>query len=87
MTKQERTKQIRRRVSFFVLGCLILVVVIMYIISKNNCKVYYNGTTINGKECSGLTIEEAKELLEKSDIENINIIFKDNQIENIKAIS
>lgn len=87
MTKLERKRQIRRRVSFFILGCLTLVIVIMYVVARNNCKVYYNGTIINGCDCSGLTIEEAKELLEKSDVENINIIFKGNQIESIKTIS
>ena len=87
MTKLERKRQIRRRVSFFILGCLTLVIVIMYVVARNNYKVYYNGTIINGCDCSGLTIEEAKELLEKSDVENINIIFKDNQIESIKTIS
>ena len=87
MTKLERKRQIRRRVSFFILGCLTLVIVIMYVVARNNCKVYYNGTIINGCDCSGLTIEEAKKLLEKSDVENINIIFKDNQIESIKTIS
>lgn len=48
---------------------------------------FYNGTIINKKHCSGLTIGEAKEELERNDTKKIRIIFKMNQVETIEAPS
>ena len=89
MTKKERRRKKRKIIKRAIIcELIILLICVIWIASKKqNEDVFYKGTIINGKDCSGLTIDEAKEELERNDTKKISIIFKMNQVETIEAPS
>ena len=89
MTKKERRRKKRKIIKRAIIcELIILLICVIWIASKKQKEdVFYKETIINGKDCSGLTIGEAKEELERSDTKKISIIFKMNQVETIEAPS
>ena len=63
MTKKERRRKKRKIIKRAIIcELIILLICVIWIASKKqNEDVFYKGTIINGKDCSGLTIDEAKE--------------------------
>lgn len=71
----------RRKVIILTIGVLLVVGLILYFIQMNKYKdIFLEGTIINGEDCSFLTIEEAKELLQSEEEQyELEIQFKNNE--------
>lgn len=89
MTKQQRKRQIRRRLTIFSLTILIiLVIIIVYVITRIKYEdVFYEDTIINGVDCSLLTVEEVEKLLkDQKEQYALEVNFKDGEVEYIKGV-
>lgn len=80
-------RRARRKITILLLEVLILIILIGYIIIRYKYEnVFCNNTIINGVDCSLMTIEEAEEAIQQKEDEYVlEIIFKDNDVENISG--
>lgn len=87
MKKRQREKKIRRRLTILTLEILFMIILIVYVKVRSRYEdVFYENTIINGVDCSLLTIEEAREVIQhKEDQYVFEIIFRDNEIESISG--
>lgn len=80
-------RRARRKVTILLLEVLILIILIGYIIIRYKYEnVFCNNTIINGIDCSSMTVEKAKEVIQhQEDNYVLEIIFKDNEVEKISG--
>ena len=78
-------KRTRRKIIILLLEIQILILLMTYAITKYMFQdIFCNNTIINGVDCSFLTVEEAKNVIQQKQDEYVfKIIFKDNEVENI----
>ena len=78
-------KRTRRKIIILLLEIQILILLMSYAITKYMFQdIFCNNTIINGVDCSFLTVEEAKNVIQQKQDEYVfKIIFKDNEVENI----
>ena len=83
-----RKRKLQRRVIILVTELVVIFILILYFfVVKNKYEnIFYEGTTINGEDCSFLTTEEAINTIQKK-VQNytLEIVFKDNEKEYISA--
>ena len=80
-------RRARRKITILLLEVLILIILIGYIIIRYKYEnVFCNNTIINGIDCSSMTVEKAKEVIQhQEDNYVLEIIFKDNEVEKISG--
>lgn len=78
-------RRARRKVIILLLEELILIILICYCTIRYKYEnIYYQNTIINGVDCSLMTVEEAKEVIQQSEDKYVlEIVFKNNEIEKI----
>lgn len=77
----------KKKIGILLLEMFILIVLIWYFIIRYKYEdIFCNNTIINGVDCSLMTIEEAEEAIQQKEDEYVlEIIFKDNDVENISG--
>lgn len=80
-------RRARRKITILLLEVLILIILIGYIVIRYKYEnVFCNNTIINGIDCSSMTVEKAKEVIQhQEDNYVLEIIFKDNEVEKISG--
>lgn len=80
-------QRIRRKIVFLMLEVLVLIAIIGYgLIRYKYENVFCKNTVINGVDCSLMTVEETKEVIQhQEDNYVLEIIFKDNEVEKISG--
>lgn len=79
VNKRQRRRQ-KRNLIFLCIEVLVLILCLKYVRDKMEyMNVFYEGTVINEVDCSFLTVDESKEILEKGEYKSFEIIFKDNK--------
>ena len=80
-------RRARRKVTILLLEVLILIILIGYIVIRYKYEnVFCNNTIINGIDCSSMTVEKAKEVIQHQEDNYVfEIIFKDNEVEKISG--
>lgn len=80
-------QRIRKEIIFLVLEVLVLITIIGYGLKRYKYEnVFCQKTVINGVDCSLMTVEEAKEVIQhKEDKYVLEIIFRNNEVEKISG--
>ena len=87
MKKRHRKRLIRKKITILALEIFLIIILIVYVRVRIKYEdVFYENTIINGVDCSLLTIEESKKLIQQNQDQYVlEINFKDNEIENISG--
>ena len=78
-------KRTRRKIIILMLEIQILFLLICYGITKNAFQdVFCNNTIINGVDCSFLTVEQSKNIIEQKQNDYVlKIVFKNNEVKKV----
>ena len=80
-------RRARRKVINLLLEVVILIILVWYCTIRYKYEnIFCNNTIINGVDCSAMTVEEAKRVIQhKEDEYVLEITFKDNEVEKISG--